>query len=199
MNLEIVPTATAKGETERYIVLVNGFQWGPKGAHVDASGAADTTFASRAEALAAWRAEHNPTLDALRHHVTGKIERGEGEPIIGQPPMLECGHASAEFGRKPDGARLCYPCCLAADVALLADPETRTFTGYLSSDGKHITNWPGGVLMIVTRWKDTRQTIGRYRGPLRHVWTKTPDGRTWYGKGSGTGMIITLRQTKGGR
>lgn len=39
----------------RFMVLVNGFQWGPVGAKADRSGAYDTTFPTRAAARAAYR------------------------------------------------------------------------------------------------------------------------------------------------
>lgn len=116
--------------------------------------------------------------------------------------VLDCGHTSDKYGLKADHTEHCYACLHAADVATLADPDTRAYTGYLSSDGRAITNWPGGTLMIVTRWNDARtgfrDVTGR-KAVIRSVWAKTPDGRTWYGKGSGCGMIITLRVTKGGR
>lgn len=45
---------TVDGE---WMILVNGFQWGLPGAKIDRSGAADTTFATKAEAQRAYR-EH---------------------------------------------------------------------------------------------------------------------------------------------
>jgi len=40
-----------------WMVLVNGFQWGPPGATVDTSGAADTVFPDRDAAVSAIRRE----------------------------------------------------------------------------------------------------------------------------------------------
>jgi hypothetical protein len=52
MNVEIV-RAVGSG----WLVLVNGFQWGPPGAKIDKSGAADTVFDTRDEAVEAVIAE----------------------------------------------------------------------------------------------------------------------------------------------
>lgn len=40
----------------RWIILINGFQWGTPDAKIDASGAYDTTFATREEAEASYLA-----------------------------------------------------------------------------------------------------------------------------------------------
>ena len=110
----------------------------------------------------------NLALDALRRNITSKIEAGEAQPIT------------------------------AIEATIPAD--TRVYTGYLSSDGRAITSWDGAQIMIVTRWKDARsgfRTAAGRRAIVRAVWAKTSDGRSWYGKGSGAGMAITMRETSG--
>lgn len=58
--VEIVSTVDG-----RWIVLVNGFQWGPPGSKVDASGAYDATYATEAEALEAWQSYRRRQLTNL--------------------------------------------------------------------------------------------------------------------------------------
>lgn len=62
---------TVDGE---WMILVNGFQWGLPGAKIDRSGAADTTFATKAEAQRAYR-EHRLKEPATRSPPRGGATR----------------------------------------------------------------------------------------------------------------------------
>lgn len=70
--------------------------------------------------------------------------------------------------------------------------RTKPFFCYLSGDGKNVTGWKGNVLGKVTQ--ETKG--GGFGNSLTHIRITDIHGNTWYGKGAGRGMCITLRATK---
>ena len=66
---------------------------------------------------------------------------------------------------------------------------------YVSNDGRTITTWKGGQLGHITR---SEEKWSGFAGRLLYVNVVDEFGGTWYGKGLGRGMYITLRPTKGG-
>lgn len=72
--------------------------------------------------------------------------------------------------------------------------RSRPFTCYLASDGKHVTGWKGNTLGTVTQSSTSR--TGWHGSTLTHVRVTDCHGARWHGKGSGVGMIITLRPSR---
>lgn len=64
---------------------------------------------------------------------------------------------------------------------------------YVSSDGQTITAWKGENLGRIT-WSEEK--LSGFAGRLLHVNAVDEFGGTWYGKGLGKGMCITLRPSK---
>src|SRR5262245_7376007 len=117
-------------------------------------------------------------------------------------PIADCGHTyegpaggtgpSGYAVNRATGKTLCYPC---ADELAVSDMATsHAFEAYLSSDGGRVTTWTGGGLMVVTRHTTSR---GFHRSKVHHVRAESADGRKWHGSGSGPGMFILMRATKG--
>lgn len=88
----------------------------------------------------------------------------------------------------------CYDCCHAMDVKHLLD-RSKPFTGYLSSDGKRFTNWPGSPLGHVVHSSTYR--TGWHESEITHVRVRDVHGSLWHGKGAGPGMFLKLRPMKG--
>lgn len=109
--------------------------------------------------------------------------------------LLDCGHppyptegVGTGYGRDEAGKTHCYECCFTRDVARLRT-ATR-FVAYVSSDGKHIINWPGWVLGTVTYANVSKRA--------KKVFVRVTDvhGRHWFGQGpaeSGTYVSLRLR------
>ncbi len=73
--------------------------------------------------------------------------------------------------------------------------HTDIMTAYLSNDGKTITTWSGGTLATVLHSHERRVGFGR---AMRRYWNAIDaTGARWYGNSAGTGMITTMRRTKG--
>jgi len=70
--------------------------------------------------------------------------------------------------------------------------RSKPFFCYLSGDGKHVMGWKGNLLGKVTQ--ETKG--GGFSNSLTHIRVTDIHGNTWYGKGAGRGMCITLRATK---
>lgn len=86
-NVEVVGTTNG-----RFIVLVNGFQWGGE---IDRSGAGDATFGSPDEAWAAYLSEENgPDNDAA----WGLTSESASDPLDD-----DRGDSPVEFGEGPRG------------------------------------------------------------------------------------------------
>lgn len=112
--------------------------------------------------------------------------------------VCDCGHlptwprseVTTGYGQDAQGRTKCFDCCAAQDRATVEAGER--FCGYLSSDGKHVTNWPGSPLLRVTR--ETERTMYGFcvsrRTFLRAV---DAQGRTWVGQGGGRGMFCRMR------
>ena len=76
--------------------------------------------------------------------------------------------------------------------------RTVPFTGYLSSDGRHLTGWKGNVLGAVVDWAPCKltRTSFTHGKSYRSVRVRDVHGAMWYGRGS-PGVCITLRPCKG--
>lgn len=90
-----------------------------------------------------------------------------------------------------DDRRICPPCAdseMAAEMAAAQIGDR--FGAYLSTDGRNVTSWTGGVLARVTRiTRNRRQTFVR---------AVDVDGHQWSGIGpSESGTYVTLRRVKG--
>ncbi len=112
--------------------------------------------------------------------------------------QLSCGHQStprglaAGYATTPDGAHICYACADSLQAAEVANSQPGDrITLYVSSDGRMITTWTGGVIMRVQRW-GKRHPFSRERSYLRAV---DVDGRMWSGTGC-AGMWAALKLTK---
>jgi hypothetical protein len=108
-------------------------------------------------------------------------------------PIVDCGHEAIPQGvgtgyaHLIDGRRVCYSCADEAQRRQVV--QDHTFVGYLDSDARRVTTWTGGELAKVTRTKPTADD-------KVSVWAVTPDGRYWYGRGAGRGMVLTMRTIK---
>lgn len=89
--------------------------------------------------------------------------------------------------------KICYACADKRQVADLLD-RSKSFTGYLSSDGSRWTTWTGGTLGNVDRLTVSRS--GLHGSSLSNVHVVDVHGNTWCGRGAGTGMCLTLRPCK---
>lgn len=95
------------------------------------------------------------------------------------------------YAIRRNGERICYPCSDAGERATFATADV--FIGYVSSDGKSITTWPGGFLARITCMSRIRSGAG---GAQYSVNAVAPDGSQWYGRNEGAGMVIRLRRKK---
>src|SRR5690606_2422420 len=84
------------------------------------------------------------------------------------------------------GRTMCYSCADSEQAALVADSTTTEFHAYVSSDGKNITTWTGGVLARATaRGFSPYGVFGQ--SPLYYWSAKAVDGKVWRGKNGGPG------------
>jgi hypothetical protein len=114
--------------------------------------------------------------------------------------ILDCGHTATptETGlgtgvaHATDGKTLCYEC---ADKAQRADLATsKTFTAYLSSDGKHLTTWSGGILAtILYSWE---RRVGFHGSKRTYFNAVDATGKHWHGTSPGRNMYARMRATK---
>lgn len=112
--------------------------------------------------------------------------------------MCDCGHVESYhshmtrgYGIDQNGKTSCYKCCLNVDIKELK--ETGKVTAYISSDGKHITTWPGMILANITG-KHT-VNFGYCRDQISFD-AIMPDGTRVYGRGPGAGMYCRVRVKK---
>lgn len=117
--------------------------------------------------------------------------------------ILDCGHGPTP-GAKPgtgyaytsEGRTLCYACSDEHERQAMSDATGR-FLAYVSSDGKSLTTWPGGILARVTGHSVSR--TGWHGSKVHRWWAVSPDGAQWYGSNAGEGMCIGVRRIKGTR
>lgn len=114
---------------------------------------------------------------------------------------LDCGHvlsrvdtSMAGYGRDHDGHTHCYTCCHVRDLERM--DATGELTGYLSCDGRTVTNWPGGVLAFVTHEWETPAGGFCGRTKITRVWARDTHGRMWHGRGPGRGMYLRLHRSR---
>lgn len=95
------------------------------------------------------------------------------------------------YGTDPEtGRRECFPCCGKADIERLK--TAHTFVAYVSTDGRHVTNWPGTVLGRVTSHKVSKAARKAY------VTVTDVHGTAWHGQGPAeSGTYVRLRRRKG--
>lgn len=68
--------------------------------------------------------------------------------------------------------------------------------GYVSSDGLKLTTWEGaqiGTVRCTSSWRNPRS---HFRSRI-HAYVANIDGKRYYGRGAGNGMLLKLRKTKG--
>ena len=113
--------------------------------------------------------------------------------------MLDCGHeptvttgCGTGYGTTSDGKRYCYACSHARELEQMHGRGE--VTGYLSSDGNTITDWPGGVLLRCTNEWQTAAG-GFSRTIITRVTAVDDTGRRWYGRGPGRGMYIRMHRS----
>lgn len=118
---------------------------------------------------------------------------GKSEPVEfhADAPTLKPGES---LERSP---AICHACCHANDVEQLRD-RSRPFGAYVSSDGKSISNWPGGKLgEVVTGVPCALQRFSYTHGRTIHAYrVRDVHGNLWHGRGN-PGLFITLRPMKG--
>lgn len=76
--------------------------------------------------------------------------------------------------------------------------RSKPYYCYISSDGKHVTDWKGNILGDVVYWnycKLTRQSYTHGK-QYRTITVRDVHGNMWYGRGS-PGICVTLRAKKG--
>lgn len=132
---------------------------------------------------------------------------GNNTRVFRDGETLDCGHVlitpedtaatgtgGTGYGLSPDGRAHCYLCCHVRDLEVM-DARGRV-DAYLSSDGRTITNWPGGILAFVTREWET--PAGGFCGRTRitRVWARDTHGRMWHGRGPGRGMYLRLHRSR---
>ena len=106
--------------------------------------------------------------------------------------VLDCGHSQPEAPAHDElGQTCCYDCALARERQDMMAPDRKRYIAYVSTDGKHITNWPGGHLARVLEMRERRMPEGTFS-----VWAIAPNGSRWFGVGSGKGMVISLRKVR---
>lgn len=113
----------------------------------------------------------------------------------------DCGHTyplpgpsggASGYAVDVDGRTMCYGCSDSQAAATMnaAHDAGVPFTAYVSGDGRTITTWPGGVLARITLAAASRD------GRFVSYRATDADGRRWYGRGAGRGMVITLRPAR---
>lgn len=110
--------------------------------------------------------------------------------------LVNCGHVahtegiSTGFGTTAEGYTMCLP-CMAKDEVEFHLPLTNVIVGYLSSDSRRVTGWPGHTLMTVERaWESKR---------AHKVYVHATDvhGEAWHGMGPReSGNYVTMRRNK---
>src|SRR5688500_16004336 len=96
------------------------------------------------------------------------------------PPVPASGGASG-YARTREGLHLCYACADAQQREELKD-RSKPFFAYVSSDGKNITTWTGGVLMRITQsWpcKLTRQSWTHSQSSYKSIRATDMHGGKW--------------------
>ena len=92
------------------------------------------------------------------------------------------------YATLPDGGKICYACSDKREIEHLK--TATTFLGYVSSDGRNLTTWPGGILGTVSFGRLHHWSRERY-----HVRAYDLHGNAWHGTGA-RGMYCTLRRCK---
>lgn len=119
---------------------------------------------------------------------------------------LDCGHpptptdhGGTGVAYDSQGRSFCYDCANSREAEAFSAADK--FTAYLSSDGKNVTTWPGGVLARVQQMSNPAvrytPTGGRYETVYSVV--RDASGNLWYGQGPGCGMYHRLRRAKAAR
>jgi hypothetical protein len=122
------------------------------------------------------------------------------------PFTPDCGHTvtpvpgSVGTGKATDpntGKTMCYPCAEAAEREAIKTADV--YTAYVTNDGKRLTTWTGAELAKITNLA-TGSKVHTKNGwyCMRTVHATTPDGATWYGRGSDDADVITIRRNKRG-
>jgi hypothetical protein len=107
-----------------------------------------------------------------------------------------CGKASpnTDGHGRTDGAMHCYACCDAMARADMLD-RSKPFCAYLASDARTVTTWTGGRLGTVSAHTSSR--VGWHGAEIHRFHVCDVHGNLWHGRGSGPGMVCTLRAMKG--
>lgn len=112
---------------------------------------------------------------------------------------LDCGHTptvTTEIGTGTaydlTGRSMCYGCADSQQAAEMTTADQMLL--YLSSDGRSVTTWSGGVLARVTEHSATR--TGWYGPDIHLIRATDANGARWYGRNGGNGMCIMLRRAK---
>ncbi len=116
---------------------------------------------------------------------------------IERPTVCDCGHEptpdglGSGYARTADGRTMCYLC--ADELQRLEMATVDRFTAYVSSDGRTLTTWSGGVLGRCT-------LAGRHPWSSERQYLRATDvhGNRWHGTGA-PGMYACLRRAKADR
>jgi hypothetical protein len=107
-----------------------------------------------------------------------------------------CSVGYARFGESD--SLVCYACADERQREELKD-RSKSFGAYVSSDGKQITSWTGGLLMRVTQsWSCALSRRSNWHDAKSFKCIRAVDvhGGKWFGRGS-AGVCITMRPCKG--
>jgi hypothetical protein len=146
----------------------------------------------------------------LQHE--GRTFTPDGEipaPVVRS--VLNCGHPPREPGSITAGYALimgsytvCYDCMDEWERSFMAGMPA--FTCYwpgaigqrITSEPLWLTTWTGGTLARITRCTRSRRIWMPTGGTYRRVdiWATAPDGSRWYGHGTDSHNLITIRRIK---
>jgi hypothetical protein len=117
--------------------------------------------------------------------------------------VLDCGHVcvpdgiAAGYAITLEDRKICYACADRLQLEQIENAQIGDrITLYVGSEGKSITTWSGGHMMRAGILARSR-TCGFGYTRIYDTWGFDKLGRVWYGRGSGSGMVVTLRLTKG--
>lgn len=112
--------------------------------------------------------------------------------------LLDCGHVESlhdamttGYGRDKNNKTHCYDCCLKNDIETLV--KTGKTCGYLDSEGKQVTTWPG---LVIANVHTLRSVNHGFCGRLIFWSGHTLAGKSVYGISPGMGMYTSIKLYK---
>lgn len=107
--------------------------------------------------------------------------------------LFNIGGVGTGYARVDGNQLCCYECVDKRQLAELAK-RPAAFTVYLSSDGRHVITWSGGILGRVHSLGVSRS--GWHGAEIARFHVCDAHGQWWQGRGAGRSMVCTLRPMK---